>query len=461
MSNRIITTLNDLRQYALSRGYVISILFHEEDNALMRFANSAISLNTSEHLVRLEITAYEGRKRATYQLITDLSRLDEMKQGIDTAAEMVGHAQPLNYQPTIPVFTESFQDESCFDPDLAALSSEDRLEYFNQLAAELETPEIKLSGIFSNGTTTFAQVNTRSEHYLYTKLSDAQITAVLSHSNLKWEVTAEQSAQKVTDLDPAALHVELACLVKHYLQDAPQQLPLGSYNIVFGSAAIADLLNFMNWIGFDGGLMKRGFSFLKEENVGQKVLSKQVTLIDDPSRRETFPFQRDFTGILRRPFPIVQAGIFKGFTWSQDEADEFNATVTGHTLPHKSLVFAGGSQPVKTLEDLIQAPRESDLLYFPFLHYANIVNPSKGVITGSSRFGCLLLKKDGRTAVPYNVRITLSLMEIFGDKIAWLSQSTIPYNTSVSYGSRNPTAMIVPCFMQVNDLAISHSNSSY
>ncbi len=63
--------------------------------------------------------------------------------------------------------------------------------------------------------------------------------------------------------------------------------------------------------------------------------------------------------------------------------------------------------------------------------------------------------------VPYNVRLTQSLLDIFGDKVAWVSKSTLPYNTSQSYGARNPTAILVPHFMQVNDLEISHSNSSY
>ena len=106
-------------------------------------------------------------------------------------------------------------------------------------------------------------------------------------------------------------------------------------------------------------------------------------------------------------------------------------------------------------------PRDKDVLYIPFLHYMNIVNPSKAVVTGSSRFGALLLKKDGLVAVPYNVRLTQSLLDIFSDKVAWLSRELIPYNTSSSYGARNPTAMIVPRFLQVNDLEISHSNASY
>jgi hypothetical protein len=91
----------------------------------------------------------------------------------------------------------------------------------------------------------------------------------------------------------------------------------------------------------------------------------------------------------------------------------------------------------------------------------NIVNPTKGVITASSRFGALLLKKDGSVSVPYNVRLTQSLLDIFGEKVAWFSRQTSAYNTSQSYGARNPTAIVVPNLMRVNDLEISHSNSSY
>lgn len=117
--------------------------------------------------------------------------------------------------------------------------------------------------------------------------------------------------------------------------------------------------------------------------------------------------------------------------------------------------------PTSSLEELVAAPRDRDLLYIPFLHYMNIVNPSKALITASSRFGALLLKKDGTVEVPYNVRLTQSLLDIFGDKVAWLSRHTSAYNTSQSYGARNPTAIVVPNLMCVNDLEISHSNTSY
>ncbi len=466
MKDRILQTLRDLRAYALSKGVEASFLYHEEDSYLMRFANSAISLNTNERLIRLEITAHKDRQRASYGLITALDEMDEMRRGVDIAAEMVQHAQPLSYQPTIPLYTESFSDESAYDPALATLSNEERLRFFNQVAAGLETDATAaqtrtLSGIFSCGANTLAQINTRSEHTQYFKTSDAQITIVLSHTALKWEVSAEQSAQQKADLNPDVLRRDLAFLVEHYQHDTPQQLPLGTYDIVFGPLAIADLLNFMGFIGYNGGLMKRGFSFLNEEQVGQRVLSPKFTLTDDPTRIETFPFKRDMMGMARQPFPIFANGVFAGFVWSQDEADEFGAQPTGHTVPHSSIVMQGGDVAASTLEALVAMPRENDVLYIPHLHYMNIVNPSKGLITGSSRFGALLLKKDGSVIVPYNVRLTQSLLDIFGDKVAWLSQAQVVVNTSSSYGARNPRAIIVPALAQVNGLEISHSNPSY
>ena len=461
MKEQILQTLRELRVYALSKNVEAAFFCQLEESYLMRFANSAISLNTNEHLLRLEIVAYRDRRRASYGMITSFDKLDEMRRGVDIAAEMVTHAQPLDYQPTVPVFPENYIDDSCFDAELAGIGNGERLAYFNEVAAGLETEEIKLSGIFSCGVNTTAQINTRSERLQYFKSSDAQISVVLSHAKLKWEVIAEQSAGRKSELNPSALRRDLEFLLKHYLNDTPQQLPLGSYDIVFGAAATANLIEMIDYIGFSGGTMKRGFSFLAEGELGEKVFSEKFNLTDDPTRRETFPFRRDGTGMLREPFPIFEQGVFRSFTWYQDDADEFGAKPTGHSVMHKSLVLAGGDRQAATLSELAALPRENDLLYIPFLHYMNIVNPSKGLITASSRFGALLFKKDGSVVVPYNVRVTQSLPDIFGDKLAWLSQAQEVYNTSSSYGARNPTSVVVPAFVQVNGLEISHSNASY
>jgi PmbA protein len=459
--SKILQTLHELRGYGLTRSYEIGLFYHEEDSTLMRFANSGISLNTNEHLIRLEISASSGRKRASYEMITDLDKLEEMKAAIDKAVEMVEHVQPLEYQPTVPVFSETLTDLEAYDPELAEMEGSEKLAFFNQSVEGLESSAVKLSGIFSSGVNTVAQINSRSEHTQFFQTSDAQMSIVLAHETQKWEIQAEASAQKKTDLDPTRLHHELSLLLQRFNQEPRLQLPLGKYDIVFGPAAVAEMVTFMNWVGFNGGTMKRGYSFIREDQVGEKLFSEHFNLVDDPDRLETFPFKRDYYGIERKPFPIVTHGVFQSFTWMQDDADEFAKQPTGHTVHHKSLVVRGGEMPVNTLNQLLALPRDHDLLYVPFLHYMNLVNPSKGVITGSSRFGALLLKKDGTVAVPYNFRLTQSLLAVFGDQVAWVSDGTTVYNTSSSYGARNPTAVIVPNFIQVNGLEISHSNASF
>jgi predicted Zn-dependent protease len=296
MEKNVISLLKELRAYALQKGLQAAIFYHEEDSYLMRFANSAISLNTNEHLIRLEITVYEEKKRATYSMIADPEKLEPIKQGIDIAAEMVKHAQPLSYTPTLPHYERDVIDMQAFDPFLASLTNADRLAYFNQVAQGLESDEVKLSGIFSNGITTTAQISTTSEHTQYFACTDAQIEVVLAHQQLKWEVNAQQSAQAKTDLTPEQLHHDLALMLDHYQHDQTLQLPLGKYTVVFGPAAIGDVLDMLAMVGPNGGTMKRGYSFLSEEKLGKRVFSSLFTLIDDPERREIFPLSYDLMG---------------------------------------------------------------------------------------------------------------------------------------------------------------------
>lgn len=43
MKEKILQTLKNLREYALTKNCEVVLYFHEEDSYLMRFANSAIS----------------------------------------------------------------------------------------------------------------------------------------------------------------------------------------------------------------------------------------------------------------------------------------------------------------------------------------------------------------------------------------------------------------------------------
>ena len=126
-------------------------------------------------------------------------------------------------------------------------------------------------------------------------------------------MTAEQSAQKKVGPGsgrPAATNWPSCSNITRH--DTPQQIPLGSYDIVFGSAATGDLLSFMNWIGFNGGSMKRGFSFLSEDKVGQKVFSDKFTLVDDPDPAGDLPVQARFDRHRPQALPDLREGRLQG-----------------------------------------------------------------------------------------------------------------------------------------------------
>ena len=179
--------------------------------------------------------------------IADPSNLEALHRGIDTAAEMVRHAQALTYEPSVAEYKEDVVDTRAYDPALAALTNAECLAYFNQAAAGLENADLQLSGNFMNGETFTAQISTRSEHTQFFASTDAQITVVIS-SLTKWEVNGERSAQKPATLMPRTCTPTWPSWWIN-TRIARPSVPLGKYRIVLGPAATAELLNFMTWIG--------------------------------------------------------------------------------------------------------------------------------------------------------------------------------------------------------------------
>lgn len=458
---QIIEQMQALRRYALGVHPRCWLTLHREDSHLVRFANSGVSLNTRETLVRVNAQLFEENRSASATVLCDPADLVSMQQAVDRAKELLAFASPLSYTPTFVELSETSVDEQGYDPALADTSNEDILSYVNQAVQGLETEDISLSGSFSVGSTQTLSLSTASEHYVYWRASDAQVTLVLASLKDKWEINAEQSATRLTDLDAAALHSRLTFLWERYRQSPAVQLPLDDYTVVFGEAATAEYLSYLCFLGVDGGSMMRGQSIHQETDIGRQVLSEKLTLYEDPGCLDAFSIPTDMYGRKRQAKAWIDKGVLTGFIWTQDNADEYAQEATGHSLEHASFRMAAGDTPVNDLEALAALPRDRDILYVPYLHYTGLVNPSEGLVTGSSRFGALLFKQDGSIQVPYNVRFTQRLSELLGPKLRWLSTETVPYNSSSTYDARDPVAYVVPRMMCCEGIRVEISNSSY
>ena len=452
--------LTELNSFARNAGVKAEFWLHAEHSHLTRFANSAISLNTFEDTMRLTIVAYRGNARGSFTLVTNPGQREAMHQAILTADENARHATPVDYNLTVSPLTSLPDDVQHFDDLIPALTPEQKLAYVTNAVEGLESDAVVLSGIFASGAVWQATANTLADTVLFHATTDAFVSLVLSHTSEKWEISSSQSASAAADLNPALPHQELSTLLEHFSSDNPIELAPGSYDVVFGREALADCIGVCNWIGFSGGSAKRNMSFLQENQLGRKVFSELLTIVDDPSCAAAFPYAFDSNGLKRYPFPLVEKGVFTSYFWDRDSADEFGQQETGHSVPSMSMTVAPGDRQYASLADIIAMPRSNDILYFPYLHYMNVVNATQGIITGCSRFGALLLKKDGTVAVPYNVRMTESIPNLFSS-IEWLSSHRVATNTSSTYGERCPAAMLVPAFVKINNVSITRSNHSF
>ena len=460
MKNDIKHLLADLVAFARTKDIKASFWLHVERSTLMRFANGAISLNTTEDVMTLDVTVHRGNARGSCSLVTNLGQRDQMQRAILDADDLARHATPVHYTLSFTPMPSVPDDDGHFDQTLLDMPAQDKLAFMSRAVEGLESPELPLAGMFSSGAVWQAAANTLNDNVLFHATTDACVTVVLTHAKDKRELQATQSAAAAADLDPARLRTELAQLLDHYRACAPVVVPPGTYDVVFGREAYSDLLGMCSWIGFSGGGCKRKATFLKEADLGRAVFSDKVTMVDDPTVRETFPYAFDCNGVVRKPFPLVERGVFKAFMWDRDSADEFSQKETGHSVPARSLVLSPGTARAASLADMIAMPRERDILFIPFLHYMNVVNDTEGIVTCCSRFGALLLKKDGTVQVPFNVRMTEKLANLFGN-IEWLSSTPVAVNSSSTYGTRNATAVMLPMFAKVKGVAITHANQSF
>ena len=457
----VIEKLQALRDHALQRKADVYIQWSAEDSHMVRYANSAVSLNSHEAITRLQVAALGDHKQTSTRVTVDSQDLEAMKTAIDKAIDMLPFASPMTYQPTLPHIRESSISQDSYDPEVEQMTSDEIIEFVNRAVEGLETGDILLSGNFSAGAAEVATISTATPEVVYWRASDIGITLVLASEKRKWEINAEQFVYRKEDLDARALHDRLRWLSDLYNTRAEVRVPEGSCKVVLGPAALAEYLGFLGYIGYRGGIMKRGLSMFKEADVGQQVFSPAFTLTEDPSLKETFAMPVDFFGRRREKRDLIDQGRLTGFLWDQQSADEFGQEPTGHDTNNDSIVVRGGQMDIQSIQEFAKLPREEDILYVPFLHYMNIVNPSEGQLTAISRFGALLLKKDGSIQLAYNVRFTEKLRELLGDKLQWMSRHNTPYGSSTHYYGRDPYAFLVPALSCFDGVNVEISNESF
>jgi PmbA protein len=219
------------------------------------------------------------------------------------------------------------------------------------------------------------------------------------------------SGREAAGLDAAALGA-LAAETARRSAD-PVELDAGTYTVVLGPEAVADIAQFVAWYGCSIKAVEEGRSFMSGK-LGQRVTSPLITLVDDALRPSATGLTFDYEGQPKTRVALIDAGVAASPVTDSYWAARTGRQNTGHALP------APNSQGPLPLDVAIEAgdAEASGLIasvkrgiYVTRFHYVNIEDPTRVTLTGMTRNGTFLIENGEVTRPVKDLRFTQPALE--------------------------------------------------
>ena len=386
----------------------IEAIVSSENQALTRFANSAIHQNVSEQSVHLSVRpVVDGR---TARASTNRLDRESVRAVVEQAIAITRCTDPDPDLPPLAGPQDSasvqrwFEDTACATPAQRAVAVAEAVRIVDAAGQTA-------AGAFSTGESLFALRNSRGlavEHR--ETMARFSITTIAADSS-GW---AKASACKLGDLDPAALARSAAG--KATASRKPIELPAGRYTVVLEPAAVLDLAGQM-FGDFSATAIRDGRSFLNDR-IGKQVFGENVTIFDNVRHPQQSGGPFDGEGVPRTRLTLVDRGVVRDIAYSRQAAALVGAAPTGHGFPLPNefgeapvnIVISGGDA---SLDEMIASTERGILV--TRLWYIREVDPYKKIFTGMTRDGTFLIAGGQVTAGVRNFRFNESLIEMLSN----------------------------------------------
>jgi predicted Zn-dependent protease len=374
-------------------------------NALTRFANSRIHQNmaSDDDHVRLRVIVDGGRIAQASTTRLDDDGLARLVEGTIDAARLCppdpqypGLATPGDLEPV-----------DHFDPDTAAASPDARAEIVADFVGA--GPDLEAAGYCSTDADTHVLCATTGMRYA-SRSTMAQVDAIHRAAAVDGPPTdgyGQMTSKRLADLDGRVVGDQAAAKATRGAN--PIELDPGTYEVVLEAKAVAAMLLFPAWLGFNGKAHAEGTSFA---HLGEQQFDEQISLWDDGTDPRSLGRPYDAEGTRKRRVDLVTAGVTTGLAHDRRSAALAGVESTGHSVGQESfggypgdLFLQAGDQ---TLEALIAGVRRG--LLVTDLWYNRILDPKTQVVTGLTRNGLFLIEDGEITQPVQNLRYTQSVV---------------------------------------------------
>jgi len=377
---------------------------------LTRYANSTIHQNVFEVNSKIYFRVALGKKIGVAS--TNLLDKESLNRALEDAITIAKN------QKETPDFTglpgkSSYKKLKTYSKKTANFTPLQRAQEIKKIFEMAAKRNFTVAGAFSTGESELAILNNKGVA-CFQPVSSAYINITAMSDNSSGY--ADGLSRNVDNLDIESL-TETA-IQKCLDSKNPQGLEPGEYTVILEPKAIAELLEWMNYIGFGAKSYQDGTSFLSGK-LGQKIMGENVSIYDDGNDDMSMAFPFDFEGIPKKKIFFVQNGVAKGVVYDSITANKDKTKSTGHALTPDSpdralalnLFIKGGDSNLKKMVE----STERGILITRF-HYINgLIDTNNAVMTGMTRDGTFYVENGKVRHGIKNLRFTESMLKAFSN----------------------------------------------
>ncbi len=412
---------------APGRADEVEVVIMVQDSAVTRFANSMIHQNLAESAARVSVRCVIGKRVGS----ATTNRLDpEQLRAAGERSAALARLQAENKDFVSLPRPRPITPVRALSAATGASTPEARAELVAQIVAMGKQERCTVSGVLSvesNELIVGNSLGIRAYHP-----STAALLNVIAADDTA-SGYAHWMGFDVSRLDHRA--VAWTAIEKCILGRRPAAIAPGDYEVVLEPPAVADLLQFLAYLGFGASSVEEGRSFMCDR-FGTRITGEAISIWDDGLDPRGLPMPFDFEGVPKQRVDLIKHGVASAVVYDSYYAHKQGRQSTGHALPAPNTygpmplnMFLGAGAGT-TRDDMIRATRRG-LLVTRF-HYTNIVQPKETVITGMTRDGTFLIE-GGKLGEPVrNLRFTQSILgaleavELIGGEAVLCDRCVVP-----------------------------------
>ena len=397
-----------------SRADQTEVMLTEWDSALTRFANNGIHQNVAERNLSVRVRVVKDGR-------TGVASINQMnpqaaQQVLDRALAIAALQPPGDVVP-MPGPAAAPQIDA-WSEATAAASPEQRADFVANLCSRSAGLGLKAFGAYNTAAAQLTIANSLGVNRYHRSTQATVNSVVMGDAGAGY---ADRSAVDASDLDPQELADEV--LDKAKRNQNAQPIEPGVYEVVLEEYAVAEMLEFLSFMGFGALAAQEERSFMR---LGERITGEPIAIWDDGLDRSGLPAPFDFEGVPKQRVDLIKNGVATGLVYDQSTAARAGRPSTGHGLPAPNtegpfavnLFMAPGSVAKAQLAAGIKRG-----IWITRFWYVRIVQPKASVITGMTREGTFLIENGVVTRPVKDLRFTESILKAL-DGTQALSTST-------------------------------------